>query len=264
MTKKVLTLFAPALLAVVCAPLQAAITTQLFITDGLGDSVTLEWITTNVVGCPPAPSFCELTTGVTTTSAASGTSHGTFTYVGTIGSFSFNETTGRAQNAVTLPTLMNVSSIDATAAASGTLTTTFTDTDYAGLRAALNLSASNTFTAGTTNGSTADYSGFGDAGNGVPALTSIIGDLDTFKDVSDPLGQSESANKNFANPIGPTGSLSEVITLSFAGPGEIDSGFTIANGLLGNSVPEPTSVIFLGTMVVGLAGLIRKKQAKRV
>jgi hypothetical protein len=261
MTKRFLTLFATALLAVVCAPLQAAVSTQLFITDGLGDTVTLEWNTTNVVGCPPAPSFCELTTGVTTTAAATGTEHGTFTYVGTIGSFSFNETTGRAQNAVTLPTLMNVSSIDATAAASGTLTTTFTDTDYAGLRAALNLSASNTFTAGTTNGSTSDYSAFGDAGNAVPAATSI-GDLDTFTDISDPAGQSESANKNFANTIGATGSLSEVITLSFAGPGEIDSGFTIANGLLGK-VPEPTSVIFLGTMVVGLAGLIRKKQAKR-
>jgi hypothetical protein len=263
MTKRIITLFAPALLAVVCAPLQAAISTQLFITDGVGDSVTLEWNTTNVPGCPAAPSFCELTTGTTTTGAATGIEHGTFTFVGTIGTFSFNETTGRGQNAVTLPTLMNVSSIDATSTVGGgTLSTTFTDADYTGLRPALNLSASNTFTAGTANGSTADFSAFGDSASAVPGGT-LIGDLATFTQASNPNGQSDSANNNFANTIGVSGSLSEVVTLHFTGAGEIDSGFTIANGLLGK-VPEPTSVIFLGTMVVGLAGLIRKKQAKRV
>ncbi len=266
MTKKVLTLFAPALLAVVCAPLQAATTTQLFITDGVGDSVTLEWNTTNVAGCPPAPSFCELTTGTTTTAAATGTQHGTFVFDGTIGGFSFNEATGEGMNAVTAPDLMNVNEINATSSATGgTITSTFSDTDYTALRPAFNLSASNTFSASLPNASTAVFSAFANAANTIPVGTSIGTAASFTQTHSAGAGapQSNSNNMNFANPIGTSGSLSEVITLSFVGAGEIDSGFTLANGLAG-TVPEPTSVIFLGTMVVGLAGLIRKKQAKRV
>jgi hypothetical protein len=266
MKKRILTLFAPALLGVVSVPLQAAISTQLVIADGAGNSATLEWITTNVAGCPPAPSFCELTTGTVTTFGASGTEHGTFFFAGTIGNFTFDEETGEGQNSVSAPDLMNVSQINAKTigAGGGSITSTFTDSQYSGLKPALNLSASNTFSAALGNGSTADFTAFGSAGNNVPAGTTI-GDLATFtKTTGAGNGQSDALNKNFANPIGTTGSLTEVITLSFVGLGEIDSGFTIANGLLGTDVPEPTSVIFLGTMVVGLAGLIRKKQAKRV
>ena len=263
MTKKFLTLFAPALLMVVSAPLQAAVSTQLSITDGVGDSVTLSWNTTNVVGCPPAPSFCEQTTGTVVTTAAAGTEHGAFSFIGKIGSFTFNEEIGEGQNAVSAPDLMNVNQLNATSvAAGGTLTSTFTDTQYTDLRAAINLSASNTFSASLANGSTADFSAFASVANNVPAGT-LIGDVATFTQTHAGSGKSDSANTNFPNPIGTSGSLSEVITLHFNSAGEIDSGFTIANGLQGN-VPEPTSVIFLGTMVVGLAGLLRKKQAKQV
>jgi hypothetical protein len=260
MKTTILTLLAPALFALVCAPLQAAITTELTVSDG-PDSVTLFWTTTEVftnidpLGCI---GFCEASTGTDTILAAGGASHGTFTFVGTVGSFSFNETTGRGGGVEVLPSLMNTESIDAIATGAGVLTTTFTDTDYSDLGSTLNLSASDTFTANTPDGSTDNFSGYSSAGNAIPAGT-LIGNLATFTQTSAPSAQSNSATQNYANTTGSSGSLSEVVTLNFTGAGEIDSGFTIANV----AVPEPASVVFLGSILLGLTALVRKRQARR-
>jgi hypothetical protein len=248
MKKRILTLFAPALLALVCAPLQAATTTLLTLSDGLGDTVSIDQ-SGGVIG---TGTFNDMS------SAGSG-AHNTITFVGSVGSFNFIVTTGRGGGVEVLPSLMNLNSIDAIATGAGTLTTTFTDSDYTDLAPMLNLSASNTFTASTPNGSTANFAAYGSPVNAIPATT-LIGNLATFTDVSFPSGQSNAVNKDFANPIGASGSLSEVVTLAFTGGGEIDSGFTIANVA---SVPEPASIIFLSTIGLGLTGLLRKKQVKR-
>jgi len=248
MKKRILTLLAPAVLALVCAPLQAATTTLLTMADGLGDSVSIDQ-NGAVTG---TGSFTDLS------SSGSGP-HATITFVGSVGSFDFIVTTGRGGGVEVLPALMNLNSIDAIATGAGTLVTTFTDTDYTDLAGQLNLSASNTFTAVTANGSTADFSGYASAANTIPATT-LIGDLATFTDASNPSAQSNAVNKNYAKPfVGASGSLTEVVTLTFTGAGEIDSGFTIAN----IAVPEPASVVFLGSTLLGLTALFRKKQAKR-
>jgi hypothetical protein len=183
--------------------------------------------------------------------------HQAVVFAGLVGGFTFNVTTGRGSAAVIAPTLMNVSSINVLSTGSSTLTIQFTDTGYTTLRPVLNLSASATITAGTPDGSSATFSGYADAANGIsPTLdaTTLIGTIGPFTKTTGSAAQSFAANVSFANPIGSNGSLTERIVLFFSGPGEIDTGFTIAN-----VVPEPASVVMFGTMLLGITSLLRNK-----
>jgi hypothetical protein len=249
MKKRLFTMVAIAGAAFVCAPqIHAAATTLLVLNDGLGDTVSIDQNGT-VTG-----------TGTFTDTASSGSGpHGTITFIGSVGTFDFNVTTGRGGGVEVLPALMNLNSIDAkNTGGAGQLTLTFSDTSYSDLASTLNLSSSTTFTAGTPLGSAITFTGFASAANAIPAAT-LIGALGPFTQTSNTGATSLAGTQNFANPIGASGSLTEMAVLSFNGAGEIDSGFTIANV----AVPEPTGVVLLGTMVLGLAGLMRKKQVKR-
>ena len=239
MPKRLLVVSALAVLALACAPQAHADVTMTFL-DNVGNCVT-------IVGAG-LPTACGGAGGVFVDTLTGGP-HGTMTALGTIGGFTLNVTTGRGGVAETRPALINLNSINVNSGGVGTLTLTFTDNGYIDFSPMLNLSSSGTLVAGTSVGSSIDFNGMINALN--------IGSLGPF--TMGASATSAAATANFANPDGSSGSLMETVVLSFTGNGEIDSGFTIANV----AVPEPASIIFLGTMVLGLAGLIRKGQTKR-
>jgi hypothetical protein len=243
--KMKLTLVGAAMLALASLPIQAATTEDLTLSDGLGDSITIDQSGNIVAG-----------SGYTVISKSG--SGGDITFLGTIGTFSFDLDSGQAFPGTTLPTLMNTTTINTESAGAGTLTITFSQTGYTGLAGVITESASDTYTANTPDGSTANFSGYDALSNALNSTANLIGTVLSSTDSSFPLSQSDAATHNYSNSVG-GGSLTEIITLGFAGAGTIDTGFTISNV----AVPEPASIVFLGTMVLGLTGLIRKKQAKR-
>jgi hypothetical protein len=245
MKKRILVVILPALFALAALPIQAANTEDLILSDGLGNTVTV-----NQSGAVTG------TGSFTVTSATGG--GGDITFLGTVGTYSFDLDSGQAFPGTVLPTLMNTTTINTQSAGAGTLTVTFSQTGYTGLAGTLTESASDTYTANTPNGSTASFTGYTSLSGTLNALTTTIGTVLSSTDAAFPQSQSDSATKNYSNPNG-HGSLTEVITLGFAGAGTIDTGFTISNV----AVPEPASVVFLGSILLGLTALIRKKQGKR-
>jgi len=244
-TKLKLTLVGAGMLALASLPIQAATTENLKLSDGLGDTITVD------------QSGAVTGTGTFTVLSASG-GGGNINFIGSIGGFTFNLESGQAFPGTTLPTLMNTTTINTESAGAGTLTITFSQTGYTNFAATLVESASDTYTANTPNTSTASFTGYTDSTNALNGMGTTIGTVLASTDTSHPASQSDSATHSYAN-ANATGSLTEVITLGFAGSGTIDTGFTISN----TSVPEPASIVFLGTLVLGLTGMIRKTRVKR-
>ena len=100
-------------------------------------------------------------------------------------------------------------------------------------------------------GSTIDYTAFGDAGNAIPAGTLIGSFMLT--------GLSNGTGGLFANTIGPGGSLSSLQVMHFSGVGTIQSNMLI--GKVG-VVPEPSTLVLFG-VGIGLVGIskIRRRKA---
>lgn len=246
--KTTMTLIGAAVFALASLPIQAAATEDLVLSDGLGDTVTVN------------QSGAVTGTGSFTVTAAAG-SGGDITFLGTVGQFSFDLDSGQAYPGTTLPTLMNTTTINTEAkTGGGALTVTFSQTGYSGLTPTLIESASDTYTADTPNGSTAVFNGYTNASDTINATTTSIGTVLSSTDTAFPASQSDAATASFGNANTGAGvSLTEVITLGFKGVGTIDTGFTISNV----AVPEPASIVFLGSTLLGLAGLFRKKLAKR-
>jgi hypothetical protein len=246
-TTKITTILAGgALFALASLPIQAANTEDLIVSDGLGDSVTVN------------QSGAVTGTGAFTVTSATG-GGGDITFLGTVGTYSFDLDSGQAFPGTTLPTLMNTTTINTESTGAGTLTVTFSQTGYTGLSGTLTESASDTYTANTPNGSTASFSGYTNSAGTLNSTSNLIGTVLSSTDTSFPLSQSDAATHNYSNPGAAHGSLTEVITLGFAGAGTIDTGFTISDV----AVPEPASIVFLGSTLLGLAGLFRKKLGKR-
>jgi hypothetical protein len=62
-----------------------------------------------------------------------------------------------------------------------------------------------------------------------------------------------------ANPnTGPNSTLQSLSTVTFGTAGTYNTTFDIAT-----AVPEPASVVLLGTLLLGVTGVVRKKVAKR-
>jgi len=245
-----MSLVATAALALASIPMQAANTEDLVLSDGLGDTITV-----NQAGAVTG-------TGSFTVISATG-GGGDITFLGTLGQFSFDLDSGQAKAGVVLPTLMNTTTINANSAGAGSLTITFSETGYSGLDPTLIESASDTYTADTPDGSTANFTGYTSAANALNGLTTTIGTVLSSTDTSFPASQSDAATKDYANANMGTAlhpvSLTELITLGFTGAGTIDTGFTISD----LPTPEPASVVFLGSILLGLAAFYRKKLAKQ-
>jgi hypothetical protein len=245
MTKQLFTLFAVGAMALACAPkMHAAIEEELVLNDGVGDIATIDVSDANVVTCTGACGGLGI--------IHSGGKDGTIVAVGTLGQFTI-DATAKGGGTSTLPTLQNLNQIQATSSGAGVLTSTFTDTNYSDVNGTLVVADSNVNDQQIA-GSTIQFTVSTDAPTAVPAGTQIF--QNTLTGASDSNGAIGMA---VANPNSPDASITANTVMTFLGTGSIQANITVANVL----VPEPASVMLLGTVFLGLAGLIRKAQSKR-
>jgi hypothetical protein len=229
----------------------AVVKTELFLDAGGGTTATVDVSDIGIVTCSGTcgglvfPAFLA--------------PHTELVVEGSIGQFLI-DSTGVGGADADAPTLQDLNQIEASSTGPGTLFTEFTDTDYC-MGGGSCLGPQFVLSASTVNdtaiaASTTTLAGFADASNAVPAGT-LIG---AFMNLT---GLSDSASGMFANPIGSSGSLSSAADLVFTGVGRIQANFQLSSSLVRNGgVPEPTSIILLGTLV-GLAALkIRRRTHK--
>ncbi len=226
----------------------AVVKTELFLDAGSGTTATIDVSDLGIVTCTGTcgglvfPSFLA--------------PHTTLEVTGSLAQFII-DATGVGGVSADFPTLQDLNQIEAASTGSGTLFTEFTDTDYC-LGGGSCLGSQFVLSASTVNdtaiaASTTTFAGFADASDAVPAGT-LIG---AFMNLT---GLSDDASGTFANPIGTSGSLSSAADLSFTGVGRIQANFQISSA---TSVPEPTSILLLGTLV-GLAALKVRRKTNRI
>jgi hypothetical protein len=264
MTKRLPIGAALAVFALAFVPqMRAAVVTELVLSDSFGDKVTIDLNTTGplvTVTCNSGGATCgTITTANIGTVVFGDVVHGTINIVhGTLGTggktFTLSDTAvGGADS--TLPTLQDLNQINANAtAAGGTLTSTFTDTMYPSLASTLNVADSNVTDVGISLGSTIKFTISTDAGNAIPAGTSVY--TNTLSGHTDDNG---AGGVNVVNPNA-SGSLSSMTVMTFTGVGQIQANVSTSNV----NVPEPAGTVLLGTLVIGLAMFLRKKQLRQV
>ena len=226
-----------------------AIATELNLSDSAGDTAVIDVSTTGVLSC--AGTACG---GLIISNP--GGAHGTIAIGAgsTFGSFTLN-VTGEGGGSTTLPALENLNQINAsnTSTANVTLTAIFTDTLYSDLSSVLNVGVSNV-TDSAISTSTIQTTAFSGTASAVPAgsqiyTTSLTGHTD----------DNGVNGVNVLNPNNPNGSLTEETVMTFAGKGAIQANFSISNV----AVPEPTSALLLGGVLLSITTIVRKKLGKR-
>src|SRR5579859_650475 len=202
-----------------CDPIPG--TAELILSDGMGNSVD---ILDGSLGDACAAAGCV-------------------TFIGAVGGWHINVTTG-ADAGAAFPAVIHLSSIDTAVANSGILSIEFSDSGFTDQTPGFLFTTSMFSTQGKFRGT---YAAYGDAGDQKFALTDQLGSTLTF------LGSGTQAEYG-ANDLGPTYSLTEIATLDFRGNADSAS-FDAAL----EAVPEPGSIMLLGTALLGCAFLLRRK-----
>jgi hypothetical protein len=215
----------------------AAVKTEMVLDAGGGITATIDVDDLGFVTCSGTCS------GLSTSYDLSGVSaHGTLTVTGTIGVFFINQATGVGGLDEFALGRQDVNTLDSTSSAAGTLTVTFTDTDFCltggggcfGNQFLLTASTNSS----TTLGSTASFAGFVSGANTIPAGT-LIGAFSNLSNAS-------TGAVAFANPNGTGGSLTSITQINFNSAGQMNTGFEIATTA---PVPETATISMLGLVL---------------
>jgi hypothetical protein len=258
MKKTILGLAAVA--AFTCAPsIHAAVTQQLSICDGSNDCLMVDqdgnFTTTGIV---------EVTAGNITVDGAGeiqvDTNKSGVVCIGTTAAncagtnaFKINSASSFGLADSIPPQLQDEESLDTDSSGTGKLSIEYTDTTYTNLTAQLLLSGSESTV--NTPGTSVTMTAFGANGSAIPA-TGLIGSLTPLT------GASSNDSGVFTNPYtGPTATLSSLSTIVFSGAGTFNTTFDIGTV---SPVPEPGSVVFLGTLILGVTGIARKRITQRI
>jgi len=279
MNKRFLTVAAMAALALAFSPKTfAAVDEELTITVGTGITAVTATIELATTG-PPASGTLSVTCGGTATqcgdlqnqsggpllggSLADGSSISDSGQDKTLSvtnvvfdgyTISDTATGWAASSAPTLQTFNNVVALGG----AGLVTSEFTDIDYntpgTPLSSEFNVADSNV-TDSQISASTVNFTVLSGAANAIPASSLIYTNQLTGESDSNGAGGAIAANPNTTGSV----SISSEAVLSFTGTGKIQANVSVSNV----AVPEPASVVFLGTIMLGLTALIRKRQVRR-
>ena len=206
------------------------------------------------VGSASALAFLKLSDGTTTieiqdngSGDTSSSTLGVVTWVGALGNFTVNISTGVSKDVLGSATSPIIDLNSVNVGGPGTLTVSFSDTDFTGS----GLMNYDFDIGGTTDGTAAATSYF-DLGNVAFAETTLIGDLGS-------LGTGAFAGSDDGTfDLGVDSvaySLTLVVDLTHAGASDVSSFDT---ELQASSVPEPATMLLLGSGLIGLVGFRRK------
>jgi hypothetical protein len=239
-----------AVVALGCAPsMFGAITQELTLSDGLGDSFTIDQ-DGNIVSTSGTVTIAATNISVTGFGGIEVTSKALHpVMLGT--NITVKSAEGLGWGDVGPLELQNEVSTDVDATSSGTLTVTYVDTSYSDISPLINLSSSES--TASTPGSDSTMSEYGSIGVNLTPST-LIGTLKTLT------GPSDNDTRNLANIFsGASVSLLAQTVLVFGGAGTINTTYDVAQVI----VPEPASIVFMGTTLLGLSALMRRKLGKR-
>ncbi len=168
------------------------------------------------------------------------------TFSGVIDKWNINVTTGLAFG---LNPLIDLNSVDATnVAGAAPLTLSWSATDFAGPMNAFTSHIGGTIMVGGT----VTYNAWVDAGNALDGMVTTIGGSQTFNTLS------FSSDVGGGTAPGALYSLTQQVVLTATVPGATSFNGNVA----ANPVPEPGSMMLLGTGLIGLAGAVRRRMKK--